>query len=263
MTEAYFNNIEEVIIQLISSAKSDIKIAVPWFNNKNIFYTLKKLSTSTRITLLISNDKNNYDNGIDFTELINDGVFVYLSRQNKLMHNKYLIIDNSILITGSYNLTYGAEYLNDENIVVIKDESIIINKYINNFEYLINLADRVSDYNHQITRLEDVSCNIFKSINEINPPKKLINETELAILLSKYHNNNDKNMISNLVHTYKCMIEVSENQKLLVATWFSLCFLENNTYQELENMCLKKIELNNLKQNARIIGIDGFKGSFF
>ena len=37
------------------------------------------------------------------------------------MHDKFCIIDNQIVITGSYNWTDNAEFKNDENIVILKD----------------------------------------------------------------------------------------------------------------------------------------------
>jgi phosphatidylserine/phosphatidylglycerophosphate/cardiolipin synthase-like enzyme len=47
------------------------------------------------------------------------GVTVYLDINPYLMHCKLFIIDNHIVITGSYNPSYHAEHSNDENIVVI------------------------------------------------------------------------------------------------------------------------------------------------
>ena len=36
-----------------------------------------------------------------------------------LMHHKVIIIDRSIVITGSYNFSASAEEVNDENLIVI------------------------------------------------------------------------------------------------------------------------------------------------
>jgi len=41
------------------------------------------------------------------------------------MHNKFAIIDNRILLTGSYNWTFSAHHRNDENLMVIDDPEII------------------------------------------------------------------------------------------------------------------------------------------
>jgi len=48
------------------------------------------------------------------------------------MHNKFAIIDNRILLTGSYNWTFSANNRNDENLMVIDDPEIIA-RYQNQF----------------------------------------------------------------------------------------------------------------------------------
>ena len=40
------------------------------------------------------------------------------------MHNKYCVIDEKIVITGSFNWTAKAVSLNHENIVIIRDEYV-------------------------------------------------------------------------------------------------------------------------------------------
>jgi len=41
-----------------------------------------------------------------------------------LMHHKFMVIDGKIVVTGSYNWSYGAEERNDENLVVISSPDI-------------------------------------------------------------------------------------------------------------------------------------------
>jgi phosphatidylserine/phosphatidylglycerophosphate/cardiolipin synthase-like enzyme len=50
------------------------------------------------------------------------------------MHHKFAIIDNRLLLTGSYNWTFSANNRNDENLMVIDDPEIIEifqNQFIN------------------------------------------------------------------------------------------------------------------------------------
>jgi len=51
------------------------------------------------------------------------------------MHNKFAIIDNHLLLTGSYNWTFSANHRNDENLMVIDDPDVI-SRYQNYFEKL-------------------------------------------------------------------------------------------------------------------------------
>lgn len=49
------------------------------------------------------------------------------------MHNKFCITDTELVITGSYNWTFKAR-LNDENVIVIKNQPNVISKFSEKFE---------------------------------------------------------------------------------------------------------------------------------
>jgi len=40
------------------------------------------------------------------------------------MHNKVMIIDSEIVVTGSYNWSVSAEERNDENIIIVRSRKI-------------------------------------------------------------------------------------------------------------------------------------------
>lgn len=65
------------------------------------------------------------------------GMNVILDKNPKNMHNKVIIIDSSIVITGSYNFSSNADNENDENVVIIFSREIAI-KYLNYFNKLLN-----------------------------------------------------------------------------------------------------------------------------
>lgn len=50
-----------------------------------------------------------------------------------IQHNKVIIIDGKVLITGSFNFSNNAEYSNGENIIIIKNSSCIITEYKKDF----------------------------------------------------------------------------------------------------------------------------------
>ena len=61
------------------------------------------------------------------------------------MHNKYIVIDNHIVITGSYNYTYLAENINNENVIRLSGAEDIINGFIDDFnEISSNLSSVLS-----------------------------------------------------------------------------------------------------------------------
>ncbi|AKZ66177.1 phospholipase D-like domain-containing protein [Candidatus Palibaumannia cicadellinicola] len=52
------------------------------------------------------------------------------------MHNKFMIIDNNIIQTGSFNYTKNAEKYNAENIIIIYNRPDIANIYTQEFNKL-------------------------------------------------------------------------------------------------------------------------------
>lgn len=73
------------------------------------------------------------------------------------MHNKFCIIDKNVLITGSYNYTYLAESINNENIIIFRGSIDIINEYSNEFLKIISNLERI---------------NSIKDFLKVNPSKK-------------------------------------------------------------------------------------------
>jgi len=66
--------------------------------------------------------------------LKNAGIPVLIDAEHDKMHNKVLIIDRSALITGSFNFSKGAEKRNAENLLVIRFNKPLVQRYISNFE---------------------------------------------------------------------------------------------------------------------------------
>jgi phosphatidylserine/phosphatidylglycerophosphate/cardiolipin synthase-like enzyme len=52
------------------------------------------------------------------------------------MHQKFAIIDRKVLITGSYNWTYAADGLNDENLLLFRDAGPLAEEYRKTFSEL-------------------------------------------------------------------------------------------------------------------------------
>ena len=57
------------------------------------------------------------------------------------MHHKVIIIDNEVVITGSYNFTVSAEKTNDENVVIFFDKKIAA-YYTAEFQRVYNQASK-------------------------------------------------------------------------------------------------------------------------
>jgi len=68
------------------------------------------------------------------TFLVNAGIQTLIDDQHAIAHNKVMVIDNTTLITGSFNFTKAAEEKNAENLLVIKDAPELVKAYAANVQ---------------------------------------------------------------------------------------------------------------------------------
>ena len=147
MEKAYFCNIRSEIIPLLKQARVTISVAMAWFTSSELFQELLNcLSRKVKVELvLLDNPTNFMEFAPDFNRFIEAGGIFRLSKpENGFMHHKFCIIDNEILITGSYNWTYNAENRNIENIV-ISDVSSVVEEFQNEFSRLIRTTEKTDE----------------------------------------------------------------------------------------------------------------------
>ena len=117
--EVAFKENEGKVIDALNKAKVSILVAMAWFTNEKIKDVLeKKRQEGLRIELVIYKDGVNSAHGVDLSEF--DRIEIRGTRGG-LMHNKFCVIDNQKVLTGSYNWTTNAECKNDENVLITMD----------------------------------------------------------------------------------------------------------------------------------------------
>jgi phosphatidylserine/phosphatidylglycerophosphate/cardiolipin synthase-like enzyme len=136
-TEVYFSlydNPQKAIIENINQAEAFINIAMYIFTDREIAIPLVKArERGVKVRLYLDKDQVDYKYS-QSRFLVQKGIKTRISSNNYIMHNKFAIIDNRILLTGSYNWTFSANNRNDENLMVIDDpETIEIfqNQFVN------------------------------------------------------------------------------------------------------------------------------------
>ena len=126
MIEAHFQNISNIIAKELGYASKRIDIAMYYFTNKELFQKLlRKADEGVEISLIIYDNYINLREGaINFQMLADkENATIYISPKENPIHDKFCIIDDCTLISGSYNWTYAAENINEENIIVIHNET--------------------------------------------------------------------------------------------------------------------------------------------
>ncbi len=109
------------ILGILETAKISINIAMAWFTSEAFLPILKeKLLEGVEIKILINRDSVNTLHGCDLSDF---SVKYIRGISGGIMHDKLCVIDNQIVISGSYNWSDNAENRNVENVVVIKDNA--------------------------------------------------------------------------------------------------------------------------------------------
>ena len=120
------------IIEQIDNAQSEILIQAYSFTSAPIAKALinaHKRGIKVEAILDKSNRSKKYTSA---TFLLHAGVPTYIDNKHAIAHNKIMIIDKEIVITGSFNFTKAAEQKNAENVLILKSKELA-KDYIDNW----------------------------------------------------------------------------------------------------------------------------------
>ncbi|MBP3286992.1 MAG: Hsp70 family protein [Prevotella sp.] len=150
MIQAHFSQIRSTLTKYIENSTSEICIAVAWFTHRDLFHSiLSALDRKVKVSIILIDDIiNRGPNGLDFATYIEKGGTIrFMNTRTLLMHNKFCVFDNQVLITGSYNWTYSAETRNAENIIVTDDINVC-NAFNSQFSKLWRDLPEVEQFSH-------------------------------------------------------------------------------------------------------------------
>ena len=123
---AYFSpkgGCEEAIIEWINKANKSIHIMIYSFTLDSIGDALITVYKKG-IEVLIIFEKEQISKYSEDIKLKNSGINVKYDNNPALMHNKVMIIDNKVVLTGSFNWSSQAEDKNNENLLIIIDNEL-------------------------------------------------------------------------------------------------------------------------------------------
>jgi phosphatidylserine/phosphatidylglycerophosphate/cardiolipin synthase-like enzyme len=122
--EIYFSPEDKVaqrIVTLIQGARESIYFMAYNLTSNDIGNAImQKVQAGVNVSGIMDDTQVNSSQGTEYDPFMQAGVDVLLDgNQDGLMHHKVMIIDQKIVITGSYNFTASAEENNDENTIII------------------------------------------------------------------------------------------------------------------------------------------------
>ena len=120
----------------LSRAQRSLKICVFNFTNNDLAAAVLDRHKKNVSVKIITDDECMDNKGSDIRYLADNGISVRTDSEKAYhMHNKFVVVDDQYLITGSFNWTVQAGINNQENLLVV-DHPYYIEKYNAEFEKL-------------------------------------------------------------------------------------------------------------------------------
>lgn len=127
------DNIEQAIVAAIGRANKQILVQAYLLTDNKISDALiaaHKRGVAVQVMLDAERSKAKASDGQRMSDA---GIEVRLETAYENAHNKVMILDGALLISGSYNFTYAAQFKNAENIMLIKNAPQLIAQYTQNW----------------------------------------------------------------------------------------------------------------------------------
>jgi phosphatidylserine/phosphatidylglycerophosphate/cardiolipin synthase-like enzyme len=124
---------KDAIVQELAKARKEILVQAYSFTSDpltNGLVEAKKRGIHVEILLDRSNEVEKYS---EMHVLLEQGLAPLVDADHPIAHNKIMIIDQKIVITGSFNFTNQAEGENAENLLIIKGNYELVRLYRENF----------------------------------------------------------------------------------------------------------------------------------
>lgn len=125
--EVYFSpngGAQDAIVREIGKARSSIPIQAYSFTSAPIAKALIEAKKRGVIIAAILDKSQRTERYTGATFLKNEGIPVMIDAAHAIAHNKVMVIDSGVVITGSFNFTKSAEERNAENLLVIRSPEL-------------------------------------------------------------------------------------------------------------------------------------------
>ena len=129
-------NAHRKLLKKLATAQNSIYVAIYCLTNDRISAILWDLWQDNVDVRIITDDETAKNMGSDLLPLSQAGIPVRIDNDLKArMHHKFVVIDDKILINGSFNFTSSAYKANNENLVITYEPHLVAS-YKKEFERL-------------------------------------------------------------------------------------------------------------------------------
>ncbi|HSV96036.1 MAG TPA: phospholipase D-like domain-containing protein [Spirochaetota bacterium] len=124
---AYFSpddNIERILLKRLEKSQKSVRFMAFSFTSDPLGEELIRLHKKGVEVRGVMEKTGSNSKDSEYVKMKIEGIPVRIISGPGRMHHKVMIIDESIVVTGSYNFSRGANVRNDENILIIHNEEI-------------------------------------------------------------------------------------------------------------------------------------------
>jgi len=130
----------KLIVDTIKKSKKSIKIQAYSFTSAPIAQAIVD-AQNRGIDVEAILDKSQFSDRYSVSKfLLNHDIPVWKDHRVAIAHNKVIVIDGAIVITGSFNFTKAAQERNAENIIIITDKKLA-QKYTRNWNKRMSFSE--------------------------------------------------------------------------------------------------------------------------
>lgn len=130
---------DRILIDAIQNARRQILVQAFSFTHRKIAQALIQAKRRGVDVQLIGDKQQTWGiSGERIADLAAAGVRVLLDGEHDSAHNKVMVIDqgfsDAVLVTGSMNFTYAAQYRNAENLLLFRGNPALVDAYFTNWK---------------------------------------------------------------------------------------------------------------------------------
>jgi len=123
---------EKQIISAVDNAKESVLVAAYSFSSKPIAESFYRAARRGVVVRMLMDRRQPTAHYSMCDKLVQGGAIVRIDKKEPLMHMKTIIVDDYIVLTGSYNFTASAEHRNAEVLLIIISKTLAT-KFIKNW----------------------------------------------------------------------------------------------------------------------------------
>ena len=122
----YHDGLDQVIAAQLDQVQATLDVAAYEFNSPALTAAvLDAKARGVRVRVVTDDDDGLGDDETTLTQFLAAKIPVVTDERSALMHNKFMILDSAVVITGSWNYTVNDTYRNNNNALVLRSQTAV------------------------------------------------------------------------------------------------------------------------------------------